>query len=169
MSRTMIGVRELYKPAVIRSHLPPIQPLTYTSSLHTPIPTLDHIPNGRHRKRKNPPQGTAHGSPQCLLLLVPVATGEEPRTSFVTPLLYVCSARCRERSQGTLLLLLPLSPFSPPVLTSATAPQSAFEIERSVSPVADRDPATQPSVFSLSPIDDEGVWPQFDILLTRRS
>ena len=44
-----------------------------------------------------------------------------------------------------------------------TAPQGALKIGHSLPPVIDRDAPTEPSVFSFSPADDEGVWPQFHI------
>lgn len=43
------------------------------------------------------------------------------------------------------------------VFTLALAPQSALEIGHPFPPITDRDAPTHPSVFSVSPADDEGV------------
>lgn len=170
MSCAMIGVlsRELYKPLGILSHsLPPRSPL------HSPPP-----PPLRTTLRVSHLQWT------------PTQTPKSARnSSWLSP---ACPAPCppcpkrgvssRFRSTpppclpSTLLRAKPryASPEPPPssasVFTlSPAAPQSAFEIGHSVQPITDRDTPAQPSLVSLSPTDDEGVWQQFHILGAYRS
>lgn len=97
MSKTMIGVlsRGLYKPLAIPSS--PSSPSASSLAIH-PSSVLPIISNGRCPT----PQTTAHGFAERVLRLVPVAPSEEYGTSLTPPILHVCPARCRERSQGTL-------------------------------------------------------------------